>query len=127
MILNLIQSRGDLTCCPRRHSPGPDGRSPSAPVPEARVIPGKGGWLPGPPRPKAGCGSPTLARRYPGGSWWTARAASTVQPGFTKGEILAEAPFDPSTPGGLFERLGSLLEQLTQSLVASSDGGRLKY
>ena len=63
----------------------------------------------------------------PGGSWWTARAGSTVQPGFTKGEILAEAPFDPSTPGGLFERLGSLLEQLTQSLVASSEGGRLKY
>jgi hypothetical protein len=68
-----------------------------------------------------------LRDETPGGSWWTARAGSAVQPGFTKGEILAEGPFDPAAPGGLFERLGSVLEQLTRSLVASNEGGKLKY
>jgi hypothetical protein len=42
-----------------------------------------------------------------------------VKPGFTKGEILAEDPLDPARAGGLFERLGQLLEQLSQSLVAN--------
>jgi hypothetical protein len=92
------------------------------------VISGKGRLIARPAptesRPRE---SDSLRDDPPGGSWWIARAGSTVQPGFTKGEILAEAPFDPSTPGGLFERLGSLLEQLTQSLVASSEGARLKY
>jgi transcription-repair coupling factor (superfamily II helicase) len=50
-------------------------------------------------------------------SWWTARASSGVAPGFSREEILAETPQDPSAPGGLFERLGQLLEQLNQSLV----------
>jgi hypothetical protein len=40
-----------------------------------------------------------------------------VAPGFTRSEILAEAAFDPAAPGGLFERLGRLLEQLRQSLL----------
>jgi transcription-repair coupling factor (superfamily II helicase) len=111
------------------HSPGSDGRSAAAPCAGGQGDSGK--RAPGrPARPgrKPAAGVPSLcATKAPGGSWWTARAGSTVQPGFTKGEILAEAPFDPSTPGGLFERLGSLLEQLTQSLVASSEDGRLKY
>jgi len=38
-------------------------------------------------------------------------------PGFSREEILAEAPEDPSAPGGLFERLGELLDQLSQSLL----------
>ena len=129
MILNLVQSRGDLTLLPPaviRLDLTADPRP--RPLPEARVVPGKGRLVtrpaPAESRPRE---SHILRDDTPGGSWWTARAASTVQPGFTKGEILAEAPFDPSTPGGLFERLGSLLEQLTQSLVASSEGGRLKY
>jgi hypothetical protein len=40
-----------------------------------------------------------------------------VEPGFTKTEILAETPPDPSQPGGLFERLGALLDQLSRSMV----------
>ncbi len=52
-------------------------------------------------------------------SWWTARATSDVTPGFTRAAILAETPPDPASPGGLFERLGQLLDQLSQSLVAS--------
>jgi hypothetical protein len=38
-------------------------------------------------------------------------------PGFSREEILAEVPEDPSAPGGLFERLGELLDQLSQSLL----------
>jgi transcription-repair coupling factor (superfamily II helicase) len=129
MILNLVQSRGDLTLLPPaviRLDLTADLRP--RPAPEARVIPGKGRLITRPtPAESWSRESQSVRDDTPGGSWWTARAGSTVQPGFTKGEILAEAPFDPSTPGGLFERLGSLLEQLTQSLVASSDGGRLKY
>jgi transcription-repair coupling factor (superfamily II helicase) len=52
-------------------------------------------------------------------SWWTARATSEVAPGFTRQAILAETPTDPAAPGGLFERLGQVLDQLSQSLVAS--------
>ena len=129
MILNLVQSRGDLTLLPPaviRLDLTADLRP--RPAPEARVIPGKGRLVTRPtPAESRSRESQSVRDDLPGGSWWTARAGSTVQPGFTKGEILAEAPFDPSTPDGLFERLGSLLEQLTQSLVASSDGGRLKY
>jgi len=54
--------------------------------------------------------------RSGGRSWWTARASSGVAPGFSRESILAEAPEDPSAPGGLFERLGELLDQLSQSL-----------
>ena len=50
-------------------------------------------------------------------SWWTERATSEVAPGFTRGEILAEVPPDPTSPGGLFERLGRLLDQLSRALV----------
>jgi hypothetical protein len=40
-----------------------------------------------------------------------------VAPGFTRGEILAETPPDAWAPGGLFERLGQVLDQLSRSLV----------
>jgi hypothetical protein len=42
-----------------------------------------------------------------------------VTAGFTKGAILAEAPLDPAAKGGLFERLGQILGQLSQALIAS--------
>jgi transcription-repair coupling factor (superfamily II helicase) len=46
-------------------------------------------------------------------SWWTARAqAGEVAPGFSKEEILRETPEDPLAPGGLFERVGRLLQDL---------------
>jgi len=57
--------------------------------------------------------SPTGARPGQSVSWWTARArAGEVAPGFSKEAILREAPGDPRAPGGLFERLGGLLEEL---------------
>jgi transcription-repair coupling factor (superfamily II helicase) len=45
--------------------------------------------------------------------WWTARAtAGEVRPGFTKEEILKKPDADPRAKGGMFDRLGSLLEVL---------------
>jgi transcription-repair coupling factor (superfamily II helicase) len=53
------------------------------------------------------------------GSWWTARArAGAVAPGFTRDEILRPANEDPRGEGGLFNRVGGLLREL-------SDGGRI--
>jgi hypothetical protein len=46
-------------------------------------------------------------------SWWTARArAGEVKPGFNKEAILRPAKEDPRAPGGIFERVGSLLSEL---------------
>ncbi len=46
-------------------------------------------------------------------SWWTARArAGEVKPGFTKAEILKPHVDDPRAPGGVFERVGSVLSEL---------------
>jgi transcription-repair coupling factor (superfamily II helicase) len=51
-------------------------------------------------------------------SWWTSRATSEVTKGFSREEILADAPPDPAAPGGLFERLGTVLEQLSEPGLA---------
>jgi len=46
--------------------------------------------------------------------WWTARAtAGTVEPGFSKAEILKKPDQDPRAEGGLFDRLGGLLRALS--------------
>jgi len=46
-------------------------------------------------------------------SWWTTRArAGEVTPGFTKDEILKPVKEDPRAPGGVLERLSSLLREL---------------
>jgi transcription-repair coupling factor (superfamily II helicase) len=53
----------------------------------------------------------------PGSSWWAARArAGVVAPGFTREAILRPEAEDPLAPGGIFERVGSLLEELDGSL-----------
>ena len=46
-------------------------------------------------------------------SWWTARAtAGEVTPGFTKAEILKQAPEDPRAPDGVLSKVTGLLEEL---------------
>jgi transcription-repair coupling factor (superfamily II helicase) len=53
--------------------------------------------------------------RYGGAapSWWTARArAGEVTAGFSKTEILRPEKDDPRAPGGVFERIGSVLSEL---------------
>ncbi len=74
---------------------------------------------------ESGVGRKTLGRQpkrsgpeQPSESWWTSRATSDVAPGFNRAQILAETPLDPSARGGLFERLGEILDQLSHSLVA---------
>jgi transcription-repair coupling factor (superfamily II helicase) len=50
------------------------------------------------------------------GSWWTARAtAGEVAPGFTREEMTRLPESDPRAPDGLFERLGGLLDELSQA------------
>jgi transcription-repair coupling factor (superfamily II helicase) len=64
----------------------------------------------------------------PGGpsvSWWTARArAGRVAPGFSKQEILKPAAEDPLAPGGVFERVASLLQELEALAGGSVRPGR---
>jgi transcription-repair coupling factor (superfamily II helicase) len=51
-------------------------------------------------------------------SWWTARATSSVAPGFTREQVLARPSVSPDRPGGLFERLTGVLDELSRSMVA---------
>ena len=95
--------------------------------------PGRPVGGPGPPKPAAVGGPPQPdhagaslpGRGRPGGrpdprnargpSWWTARAtAGSVEPGFTKQEILKPPPENPRAAGGIFERVAGLLAQLLQ-------------
>jgi transcription-repair coupling factor (superfamily II helicase) len=53
-------------------------------------------------------------------SWWTTRAkAGEVTPGFSREVILAPGAIDPRAPGGLFERLGDVLTELSRGVKAS--------
>ncbi len=53
-------------------------------------------------------------------SWWTTRAKSgEVTPGFSREVILAPGAIDPRLPGGLFERLGDVLTELSRGIKAS--------
>jgi transcription-repair coupling factor (superfamily II helicase) len=66
----------------------------------------------GPPRPLP----PSKSRSKPASpamSWWTTRAREgRVAPGFSKEEVLKEAPQDPRAPEGILRRAGSLLSDL---------------
>jgi transcription-repair coupling factor (superfamily II helicase) len=99
----LIEARGDLTLLPpavlRLDLSRPEA------APEKRAVAGRR------LRPAA-APAEDVSR-----SWWTARATADVTPGFTRDAILAEAPPDPAQPGGLFDRVGGLLEHLSRSLV----------
>ena len=107
MILKLVQSRPDLTLLPpaviRMDLSKPVHRTSEVSKSTSKVI-------------RRAEATPDVLLPT---SWWTARATSEVAPGFTRQAILAETPQDPAAPGGLFERLGQLLDQLSQSLVAS--------
>ena len=107
-LLKLVQERGDLTLQPpaalkldlNKPMEAPAGRTAAAIKAGARLV---------------------SRRHVPETvSWWTARAtAAAVAPGFTREEILAKPELDPSAPGGLFERLGQILDHLNRALVAN--------
>jgi transcription-repair coupling factor (superfamily II helicase) len=122
MILKLVQSRGDLTLLPpaalRLNLDLPAVRpAGSPPASSARPV---GVRL---VRPSPAESTRPESHRMPasgsGSSWWTTRASAGVSPGFTKEEILAADPLDPAREGGLFDRLGDVLGQLSQTLTAS--------
>ncbi|MGE0447885.1 MAG: TRCF domain-containing protein, partial [Vicinamibacterales bacterium] len=94
-----------------------------------RVVPNSAPGRPGPGAAGRPAGNPWEGRlaglqaakragraSEPGKSagWWTARAtAGTVEPGFSKAEILKKPEQDPRAEGGLFDRLGGLLRALS--------------
>jgi transcription-repair coupling factor (superfamily II helicase) len=120
LLLRLVQDRGDLTLLPPAVLRLDLEASPARPAGAAIVAPRSGGTRLVRPTPAESMRPeshrmPEAARATP--SWWTARASAGVVPGFTKEEILATDPLDPSRPGGLFERVTEVLGRLSQSLV----------
>jgi len=100
-LVSLVRQRADLTLVPpaalRLSTDNVEDRGTSTQGPQPTVLGrGRGARLQG-----ATAG------------WWTARArAGEVKPGFTKEEILRPARDDPRTPGGVLERVGTLLSEL---------------
>ena len=112
VLARLLQSRGDLALVP----PVVLRLDLTRPVAAPKPVP--------PPRPKpqppgrlVSTSKKPVEDDSTADSWWTSRATAKVEPGFTRDLILAEAPMDPSAPGGLFERIGDVLRELSQSLV----------
>ena len=131
-LARLLQTRGDLALVPPVvlrldlskpvAPPAPVLRKPPPPPPpkpvEARrqVTPwGQTARLNVPSKPTSPPARPLkpVVEEPEESSWWTTRATAAVSSGFTRGEILAEVPPDPAAPGGLFERLGAVLSQLS--------------
>ena len=120
-IMRVVQERRDLQIVPPSSlklelAPGTPVRpSPGTPglKPRGYVAPAVASGVPSgtPSRIRARVPSP----KSQAPSWWTAPATETeVRGGFTKEEILKPAKEDPRAPGGVFERVGGLLEQLRQ-------------
>jgi transcription-repair coupling factor (superfamily II helicase) len=137
-LLSLLKRRPDVQLQPPAslkldlRTPVAGAEGPAYKTAPAHGTAGPAGRLPIPGRSPAGrsfgAGVPSHGRGAPpsaspagqgagrGVSWWTARAkAGEVAPGFTKQEILREAPQDPLASGGLFERVGALLDDLARS------------
>ncbi|HUQ86734.1 MAG TPA: transcription-repair coupling factor, partial [Vicinamibacterales bacterium] len=106
-VLGLVQERGDLQLIPP-NSLKLD-LKPKAPVyAEIAAKPHVTGSVPVTNRQ---AGRIPKIQRKP--AWWTARAtAGEVTPGFTKAEILKQAPEDPRAPDGVLNRVTELLESL---------------
>jgi transcription-repair coupling factor (superfamily II helicase) len=121
MVLRLVQGRGDLTLLPPAVLRLNLDASPERVAGASTGVTRPDGVRLVRSRPAEPARPESHAVRQAGleSSWWTARAAAGVSPGFTREEILAKDAFDPATPGGLFERLRDVLGQLSQSLVAS--------
>ena len=117
-LLKLVQARGDLKLIPPnilRLEPQPVLRPASSSRPQGTPqrpspVPAAPAVLPGQVRRPAKPVEDTSA------SWWTARAtAGAVTPGFSRDEILKPAPQDPRAPGGVFDRVSGLLEDLKKA------------
>ena len=104
-LMNLLKRRSDIQLVP----PSVLRLSLVPPTVAPRLGPRPPGSLVRPTRPP----TKVLPTSGPNSSWWTTRAtAGEVAPGFTKQEILKELPPDPRAPGGLYERVSGLLDEL---------------
>jgi transcription-repair coupling factor (superfamily II helicase) len=99
-VMALVQERGDLQLIP------PSSLKLDLKKPEPPKTP-----APAQPIPKSQQGRIPKIQRKP--SWWAARALTgEVTPGFTKAEILKQAPEDPRAPDGVLNKVTELLEEL---------------
>ncbi len=114
-VISLVQERGDLQLIPpnslkldlRPREPGTGNREPEKLTPAGSRLPAPGSRLAGQAKPRI------QAKQRQKPSWWTARAtAGEVTSGFTKAEILKQAPEDPRAPDGVLSKVTSLLEEL---------------
>jgi transcription-repair coupling factor (superfamily II helicase) len=106
-VMALVQERGDLQLLPPNSLKLDLKYKPTSPLQvmaESRK--------PQPPSSKPQAYRPKAKiERKP--SWWAARAtAGEVTPGFTKAEILKQAPEDPRAPDGVLNKVTELLEDL---------------
>ena len=105
-LISLVQERGDLKLLPpstvrldlKYKDPGRQGSGTRSRLCKRRHELRKGARIP-------------KIQRKP--AWWTARATTgEVTPGFTKAEILKQAPEDPRAPDGVLVKVTDLLEDL---------------
>ena len=111
LLFSVVKSRGDLLLLP----PAILKLDLNRPADPPETAPA------GPLRPKPG-GPPPRRKAPPSTttSWWTTRArAGEVTPGFRREVILAPGALDPRVPGGLFDRLGDVLVELSRGVRAS--------
>src|SRR6185436_2243204 len=102
-VIALVQERGDLQLVPPNSLKLNLKGDPSIRVEPQAAQPSL--------RAPAKTPRPAKVQRKP--SWWTARATTgVVTPGFTKAEILKQAPEDPRAPDGVLNRVTELLEEL---------------
>jgi transcription-repair coupling factor (superfamily II helicase) len=117
-LLRMVQSRGDLTLLP----PATLKLDLFRPVEPPKSVPEtKKPAIPPPGRLKPKREFRTKTPDAPPGreSWWTTRATSgDVSSGFSREEILAQASPDPRAPGGLFERVRQVLDELSRGLTS---------
>ncbi|MDR1990391.1 MAG: transcription-repair coupling factor, partial [Acidobacteriaceae bacterium] len=111
-LVGLIKERGDLTLVPPNGVKiGLEGARAVTPGHERAKDAKKPSKVPG----RAGQSGAQKSNVRP--SWWTARAQTgEVVPGFTKQEILRPVKDDPRAPGGLFERVGTVLSELADRI-----------
>ena len=118
-VIALVQDRGDLQLLPPNSLKLNLKYVEAAPAPPAPPSPPKSplqraherhpSYSPGAQRRT----TPQKAKLQRKPSWWTARAtAGEVTPGFTKAEIMKQAPEDPRAPDGVLAKVTVLLEDL---------------
>jgi transcription-repair coupling factor (superfamily II helicase) len=107
-LISLVQDRGDLKLLPpstvrldlKYREPAAVSREPE----KSKTALQKANEL------RKGQRIPKIQRKP---SWWVARATTgEVTPGFTKAEILKQAPEDPRAPDGVLVKVTDLLEDL---------------